>query len=184
MDEYSDSYRLFPLWAVLSLTIPVGLGAWGISAARYTDTLAGTPLFALFAYGLAIGYVNRAWVRVGANGVTAGFGPLPCGLQPDWVPRDEVAKVYLRYVQTARARYWAAGVERTDGRWLDLTDPLATSDVVKKRAEAIAIALQWTEPIAILRGQPPAYDRRAAAVWLLWGGLVTSAFVWGLLHSF
>jgi hypothetical protein len=183
MDEYTDSYRLFPLWAVFLLAIPVGLGAWGVSAARYTDTLAGTPLFALFAYGLAVGYANRQTVRVTAEGVGKAFGPLPCGVQPEWVPRDEVAKVYVRYAQTAKARYWVAGVEDTGGRWIDLTDPLAPAESVKESAQRIAAMLRWTEPIEVLRGMPAVYDRKALAPLLLWGGLIFGALVWGLLQS-
>ena len=187
MDEYTDSYRLFPLWAVYLLTIPVGLGAWGVSAARYTDTLAGTPLFVLFAYGLAVGYANRQTIRVTAEGVAKAFGPLPCGTQPEWVPRDEVAKVYVRYVyvsaKSGRAPYWAAGIEDTSGRWVDLTDPLAPTDAVKESAQRIAAMLRWTEPIEVLRGMPAVYDRKALAPLLLWGGLIFAAFAWGLLQS-
>lgn len=187
MDAYTDSYRLFPLWAVLSLTIPVGLGAWGISAARYADTLAGTPLFALFAYGLAIGYINRQTIRVTAEGVAKTFGPLPCGVQPEWVPREEIAKVYLRYVyvsaKSGRAPYWAAGIEDSGGRWVDLTDPLAPPESVKQSAQHIAAMLGWTEQIDVRRGMPAVYDRKALAPLLLWGGLVVAAFGWGLLQS-
>ena len=187
MDEYTDSYRLFPLWAVLSLTIPVGLGAWGISAARYADTLAGTPLFALFAYGLAVGYANRQTVRVTAEGVAKAFGPLPCGVQPEWVPREEITKVYVRYVyvsgKSGRAPYWAAGVEDAAGRWVDLTDPLAPAESVKESAQRIAAMLRWTEPIEVLRGMPAVYDRKALAPLMLWAGLVLAGLLWGLLQS-
>jgi len=187
MNEYRQSYRVFPLWAVLLLTIPVGLGVWGVSAARYSDAVAGTPLFALFAYGLAVGYANRMGVNVTASGVAKAFGPLPCGAQPEWVPREEIAKVYLRYVyvsgKSGRAPYWAAGVERTDGRWVDLSDPLAPVEAVRGMAVEMAQALEWTEPIAVLRGQPAAYDRKHVMPWLLWGGLVAGALVWGLMHT-
>jgi hypothetical protein len=179
MDEYTSSYRLFPLWAVLSLTIPVGLGAWGVSSARYADTLAGTPLFALFGYGLAVGYLNRFSVRVTNEGVWTSFGPLPCGVQPEWVPRDEIVRVYIRYV----GKHWAAGVESTGGHCLDLTDPLATGDGIRQSAEAIAMMLAWTEPVEILR-DPVAADRKYMGPLLLWGGLVVAAFAWGLLNSF
>ena len=187
MDEYTRSYRLFPLWAVFLLTIPVGLGAWSVSAARYSDALAGTPLFVLFAYGLAVGYANRQTIRVTAEGVGKAFGPLPCGVQPEWVPRDEIAKVYLRYVyvsgKSGRAPYWAAGIEETGGRWVDLTDPLAPTDAVKESAQQIAAMLRWTEPIAVLRGMPAVYDHKALAPLLLGGGLIFAAVAGGLLQS-
>jgi hypothetical protein len=179
MDEYSSSYRLYPLWAVLLLTIPVGLGAWGLSSARYADTLAGTPLFALFVYGLAVGYINRAWVTVTAEGVATGFGPLPCGVQPVWVAREEVEKIYVRLVESSETTpHWTAGVERTDGQRLDLTDPLAPGESVRESAQEIALALQWQEPIEIVRGKP---GSRLGVPLLLWGSLVAAAAVWALV---
>lgn len=180
MNEYRQSYRVFPLWAVLLLTIPVGLGVWGVSAARYSDSLAGTPLFALFAYGLAVGYVNRMGVSATVEGVAKGFGPLPCGVPPEWVPREEIARVYLRYAGEKR---WVAGVERTDGRWVDLSDPLATVEAVRGMAVEVAQALEWTEPVAIVRGAAPATDRRHLQPWLLWGGMAAAAVVWALIQS-
>jgi hypothetical protein len=178
MDEYTRSYRLFPLWAVFLLTIPVGLGAWGVSAARYSDTLAGTPLFVLFAYGLAVGYANRQTIRVTAEGVGKAFGPLPCGVPPEWVPRDEIVTA-----KSGRAPYWAAGIEDTGGRWVDLTDPLAPTDTVKESAQQIAAMLRWIEPIEVLRGMPAVHDRKAMAALLLWGGLIVAAFAWGILQT-
>ena len=77
MNETMHSYRVAPLWAVLLLTIPAGLAAWGVVAAGYSDSLAGTPVMALLAYGLAAGYVNHFRVRANAEGVTAEIGPLP-----------------------------------------------------------------------------------------------------------
>ncbi len=185
MTEYANSYRLFPLWAVLLLTIPAGLGSWGISASSYVDRMAGTPLFLLFGYGLAVGYLNRRWVRVNAEGVAAGFGPLPCGVHPDWVPRDEVRKVYVRYVnvspKSGRAPYWAAGVERADGCWLDLSDPLAPSGEIREAAQELAAALEWPEPIELVRSMPTVFDRRrVTGPLLLWSGLVMAALVWAV----
>jgi len=187
MDEYSSSHRLYPLWAVLSLTIPIGLGAWGVSAARGMNTLAGTPLFALFAYGLAVGYLNRVWVRVTADGISTGFGPLPCGVHPIWVARDDIAKVYLRLIPVAadseQTPHWAAGVERIDGQWFDLTDPLAAAEAVRESAQEIALTLQWTEPIQLLRAAPPNdYPKRSIPL-RMWGALVAAAIVWAALYS-
>ena len=179
MDEYSSSYRLYPLWAVLVLTIPVGLGAWGVTAASYADTLAGTPLFALFVYGLAVGYVNRGWVTVRAEGVTAGFGPLPCGVQPVWVAREEIANIYVRWVEAAKTPHWAAGIEHSDGQRIDLTDPLASAEAVRETAQEIALALGWTEPIQITKGAA----KTLAMPWLLWGGLLIAATAWAVLKS-
>jgi hypothetical protein len=179
MEDYTHSFRLFPLWAVLALTIPVGLGAWGVSSARYADSLAGTPLFALFGYGLAVGYLNRLSVRVNAEGVATEFGPLPCGVQPEWMPREEIARVYIRYV----GKHWAAGVESISGRCLDLTDPLASGEAIRQTAGMVAAHLGWPEPVEILR-EPVAADRKHAGPLLLWAGLVAAAFAWGLLNSF
>lgn len=185
MDEYRDSYRVTPLWAVLVLTIPVGLGAWAIAAAGYVDSLAGTPLFAMFAYGLAVGYLNRVGVRVTAAGVEKWFGPLGAGVAPHYVDREEIAKVYVRYVyktaKSGQAPYWAAGVERTDGVWVDLTNPLATTEAVRGAAVEIARALEWQEPIAVLRGNPAKWERKEMVTpYLLWGGAATAALVWGV----
>ncbi|MEO6760020.1 MAG: hypothetical protein ABIO24_11250 [Saprospiraceae bacterium] len=180
MEEYSSSYRLYPLWAVLLLTIPVGLGVWALAAARYSDTLAGTPLFALCAYGLAVAYINRAWVRVTGEGVGTGFGPLPCGVQPVWVPREEIEKIYVRLVEASETTpRWAAGVERTDGHCVDLTDPLAPGETVREAAQEIALVLQWQEPIEIVRGKPGA---RLAVPLLLWGALLIAATLWAALQ--
>ena len=62
-------------------------------------------------------------------------------------------------------------------------DALAPVEAVRGMAVEVAQALDWTEPIAVLRGQPAAYDRKLVMPWLLWGGLVTGALVWGLMHT-
>ena len=181
MDEYSSSYRLYPLWAVLVLTIPIGLGASGVSTARYADTLAATPLFALFVYGLAVGYINRAWVRVTPEGAGTGFGPLPCGVQPVWVDREEIAKIYVRLIESSEAPRWAAGIERTDGHWVDLTDPLAPAETVRESAQEIALALQWEEPIEIVREKPASAGSKLTLPLFLWGSLLIAATLWAAL---
>lgn len=185
MDEYTSSYRVWPLWAVLLMTIPAGLGIWGIAAAGYVDTLAGAPMFALLTYALAAGYLNRAHVRVSVEGVTAWQGPLPAGVQPQFVGREEIARVFIRYVhmspRSGQAPYWAAGVERRDGVWVDLTDPLAGTEVVRSAAAEIAQALEWEEPIAVIRQQAQVFDRwRIGSPLLLWAAAFGAALAWGL----
>jgi hypothetical protein len=184
MNESVHSFRVAPLWAVLVLTIPAGVAAWGVVAAGYAGSLAGTPVMALLAYGLAAGYVNHIRVRAGAEGVTAEVGPLPVGMHAVWVPREEIARIYVRRAVMAAKpqpmRYLAAGVERADGRWLDLTEPLAPAESVLANAREMAAALDWGEPVEVLEEDPPGPNENQAAPWRLWAGLLAGGFVWAV----
>lgn len=183
MNEYFRIHRLVPLWAALLITIPVSLGILGIAHEGFHETLAGGPLFLLFAYALAGGYLNRVSVRVNGQGVSSALGPVPLAPAQPPVALGDIVKVYVRHAsrptRSGSIPYLAAGVERADGRWLDLSEPMMADDLVRREAHAIAAALAWQRPVEELWGAPPTRDWISMrGVWY-WLGAVLAGMAWG-----
>ena len=188
MNEYFRNYRVVPLWSAILLTIPVGMGVMGIAHEGFKDLVAGGPIFFLFAYGLVAVYINRAFVRVNREGIQSGVGPVPLAPAFTPVPRGEITKVYVRHAwmptKSGSINYLAAGVQRTDGRWLDLSQPMIADDLVWREAAAIALALAWPLRIEELRGLPPKKDWAAARFVWYWGGAILAGIAWGCAVEF
>lgn len=184
MTVYERQARLVPRWFVGVLAGVLAVGTAGIWVAGEWDRLAGAPMMALFWYGWAIAAVNRTRVSVDRRQVEAAQGPLPVGAGRTAVPAGEVARVYVRHAwmptRTGAVPYLAAGVERRNGRWLDLVTSMEKGVDAWREARAIADALGTPDPVVELRGGPPVRDWQAMRVVFLWTGAFVGAMLWGL----
>lgn len=182
------TYRLAPLWACIVMTLPIGAGTCSILRDWGYDALAGGPLFAIFWYALLAGYLNRTRVQVSWEGVQAECGPIPVMPRPERVHFSEIRRVYVRQAfmptKSRAIPYLAAGVERTDGRWMDLSEPLISEERVWAEARDIARALSWSRPIEELSGRPKKMDWMAGRFLLYWVGAAMAAFTWGAYVEF
>ncbi|HEU0123851.1 MAG TPA: hypothetical protein VFQ91_25185 [Bryobacteraceae bacterium] len=185
MQEYSHNSRVLPVWVAVILTVPLALGTADVFGPGWSkDAAAGLPLFIVFWYLLGAIYCNRYWVRVTWEGITQGHGPVPFGPAPPLTPRSDVAKVYVRHAvlsgRFGSHPYLAAGVEKIDGSWMDLSPWPMEDEKVWAEAKAIADALAWPYPVAELWGRPPKMDWGAAKPVLYWSCAVVAGFCWGL----
>jgi len=184
VNEYKRRHRVAPLWLAILLTIPIGGGAYGVFCSSRVDRIAGGPMFCVFGYLLLALYVNTARVHVNWEGIRAGHGPLPLapGLKP--VSHTEVARVYVRHAWMVTKGggypYLAAGVEKRDGTWMDLSKVEISDAEVWAEAREIALALCRPDPVVeIFERNPPKLDWKAAMPIFLWGGAVVACFIWG-----
>lgn len=188
MDAYRREHRLAPQRPVRFIALFYAFAVWMIIREGPRELIAGAPLFAVLGYALAAGLFNSVRTRAGSTGIAVDFGPLPVAPAPAPLPRDEVAKVYVRHTvmptRTGGIPYLAAGVQRTDGRWYDLTEPLLDDAAVWRDAQALSIALQWPAPVEELWGAPPRRDWQAMrAVWY-WTAATIGSIAWGCLAPF
>lgn len=182
MGTYVIEYQAIPrlgMHIVAALIAVLMAGNWPRAAHEWA---ARGPLFALAAYGVAVGYANRSRMEVSTAGVTLSSGPLPVGPGARPVRREEIRRVYWRYAwQPTRHggyHFWTAGVEAADGRWLDLAEPGADPAAAYAAAGRIAAALQWPVPPVELQGLPPRHDERELGTALAWVGVLMFTLVW------
>lgn len=173
------------MWVAVILTVPLALGTANVFRAGWsTNATAGLPLLILFWYLLAAVYANRYWVHVTWEGITQGHGPVPIGPALPPTHRSDVARVYVRHAilsgRFGSHPYLAAGVEKTDGTWMDLSPLPMEDEKVWAEARAIAAALAWPYPVEELWGRPRKFDWGAAKPILYWGAALFGGFCWGL----
>ena len=183
MEIYSTEHRLTERWKAL-----VFIGLYTIAVAMLLregirDVVAGLPLFAVLGYGIAVSFRNRIRVVVNREGIQIENGPLPVQPATPTVERAQVARVYVRhaYMPTRFGGifYLAAGVERTDGTWLDLSATGLPDETVWQQAHSIARSLEWRAPIEELRGRPPKADPVGQRVVWYWTGAGLASILWG-----
>jgi hypothetical protein len=183
--EYYRIHRLMPLWFTILLAIPISLGVWGLAREGYDEMIAGGPVFLLLGYVLVAGFVNRMSIHVDSHGVRTGLGPLPLAPDAEPVSYEEIVKVYVRHAsrptKSGNIVYLAAGVERTDGRWVDLSQPMLKDAEVWQEAAAIAVALNWALPVEELWGGPPKPDWGLTRGAWYWVGAILAGIGWGCL---
>ncbi len=75
-------------------------------------------------------------------------------------------------------RRQAAGVRRTDGACLDLTEELIPDEAVRQQSKAIAAALQWRDPIVDLEGEVLSLEHSLLYAYLCWAGLLMLSLGW------
>jgi hypothetical protein len=184
MAVYERTHRLAPWWLVVILALILGVGTMGVARAGKWDAVAGLPVFAIFWYGWAVAAVNRARVRVDWEGVRTELGPLPVGAVTEGVKAWEVARVYVRHAwmptKSGSIEYLAAGVERADGRWMDLSAPLGKDEEAWNDAREIARALSWARGVEELWGKPRKMDWKAARPVWIWAGAFLAAIAWAV----
>ena len=182
MSTYRRNFRSCPL--SIALVLPP-LAAWFIWPALdggWASVWQLGPVMALFIYGTLVCFVNRVRIEVTARGVWMRKGPLPVGPQAPPVLREHIAEVYVRRVEQqikgSQVEYLAAGVLRTDGACLDLTEEHAPDDAVRQHALAIAAALHWNRPIVSIDEQVENLESSLAIAYLGWAGLLMVSLVW------
>lgn len=186
--EYLRIHRMAPVWTLIFMTAVIGLAAAAIARSGFWDTVAGVPVFGVLFYGLAIAWVNRVRVEVDWRGARITCGPLPAIPRPPEVGFQDVEKVYVRHAQmptkSGSIRYLAAGLQRKDGRWVDLSEPLIPDEEVWREAWRIARALSWPRGVVELHGLPPRMDWQAAnGVWY-WAAAFLAGLGWGVFVEF
>ena len=122
------------------------------------------------------------------GGVARGAGPLPVAPKPDLIRFDQVRRVYVRHaiirLKANSLPYLAAGIERIDGRWLDLSVPRLEDAVVRREAAEIAAAPSWPRPVEELTGAAPSPElSEMRAVWY-WGAALLASILWFCLFEF
>jgi hypothetical protein len=92
-----------------------------------------------------------------------------------------VAAVYVRRAamptRSGAVPYLAAGVQRMDGRWLDLTEPLIADERVWAEAREMAAVLGKSVTEGWERA--PKADWRQSRVAWYWIGAVLAGILWG-----
>ena len=178
---YERSYRLAARWKAVVMTAILAFATWQVAGEGRRQVVAGAPLFAVYVYGLAVLWRNRVRVQVDAEGARVEIGPVPSAPRTEPVPAAEVAAVYVRraamQTRSGVVPYLAAGVQRSDGRWLDLTEPLIADDHVWAEAREMAAVLgkSVTEGWA----RPPKADWSQSRVAWYWTGAVLAGILWG-----
>lgn len=177
-----------PVWALTFLTAFLMMATVSIVRSGFWDIVAGAPIFAVIHYALAVAWVNRVRVRVDWQGARITCGPLPAMPHAPIVGFQDVEKVYVRHAQmptkSGSIPYLAAGIQRKDGRWMDLSEPLIPEEQVWQEAWQIARALSWPRGVVELHGLPPRMDWQSAnGVWY-WAGAFLAGLGWGVFVEF
>ncbi len=178
---FERSYRLAARWKAAVMTAFLVFATWQVASEGRRQVVAGAPLFAVYVYGLALLWGNRVRVRVDAAGARVEIGPVPSAPRTEPVPAAEVAAVYVRRAamptRSGAVPYLAAGVQRNDGRWLDLTEPLIADERVWAEAREIAAVLGKSVTEGWARAPKP--DWRQSRVAWYWTGAVLAGIGWG-----
>jgi hypothetical protein len=184
MEIYSSEHRLTERWKALAVTGFYTVATIAVVHEGPREIIGGLPLFALLGYGLAAALRNRIRVVVQNGRIQVENGPLLVEPPTPTVERAEVAQVYVRHAympsRSGGGFYLAAGVERSDGTWLDLSAPGLPDEEVWRRARQIALSLEWPGAIAELRGRAPKADPRGTRVVWYWAGAGLGAMLWGV----
>ena len=182
MTEYFRSRRPVPLWLVLGMAIAIAPEIQRNLRPGGTRLIAMVSILGVAAYAVASGCLNRTWVRVNWQGVARGAGPLPVAPNPDLIRFDQVRRVYVRHaimrLKATSVPYLAAGIERIDGRWLDVSAPRLEDAVVRREAAEIALALACPRPVEELTGEAPSPEQSEMRAAWFWGGAVLASIVW------
>lgn len=183
MDAFVREHRLVPRGPAAVVAVFFAIGTVSLVREGAREMVAGLPMVALMAYGLAAALLNRVRTQVDSRGLAVVNGPVPVAPASPVMPRGEVAKVYVRHAvlpsKTGPIPYLAAGVQRADGRWYDVSDPILDDAGVWREARELAAALQWNGPVEELWGTPPTRDWKAMRPIWYWTGAVLGAMAWG-----
>ena len=184
MESYSTERRFTERWKVLAVT---GFYVVATIAAVHEgprEIIGGLPLFALTGYGLAAALRNRIRVVVDSGRIQVENGPLLVEPPTPTVERAQVARLYVRHAympsRTGGGAYLAAGVERSDGTWLDLSAPGLPDETVWEQARQIARSQEWPGAVEELHGRAPKADPRGTRVVWYWTGAGLAAMLWGV----
>jgi hypothetical protein len=182
MGPYHRTFRTCPLGFALCLP-PLALWfLWPALPAGWPGVWQLGPLMTLFAYATLVCFCNRVEITVKPRGVWMRQGPFPFTPQPPPILREHIARVYVRRVvervKGTQIEYLAAGVQRTDGACLDLTEERLPDAAVREHAAAIAGALAWPHPVAELAGDTDNLASSVLIAYLGWAGLLLLSLVW------
>jgi hypothetical protein len=183
MESYSTEHRLTERWKALAMAGFYTVATVAVVHEGPREIIGGLPLFALLGYGLAAALRNRIRVVVDSGRIQVENGPLLIEPPTPTVERAQVARVYVRHAympsRTGGWAYLAAGVERSDGTWLDLSAPGLPDEDVWRRANQIARSLEWPGPVEELHDRAPKADPRGTRVVWYWTAAGLGAMLWG-----
>jgi len=166
---------LFAIGIVMGLAILTGEKRSGVWTASI-------PVIVLACYGAALLWRNEHEISVTREGLRLRTGPLPAFERERWIPKETVARVYVRsFTLTGKhgGRFRTAGVELRNGDSLDIAISCPPDPAMEDEAKKIAEALAWREGIVRLDERGRA-GLRWAAVWpvLRAFGLVALCAAW------
>jgi len=182
MTSYRRRFRSCPLSIALVLPPLYVWFVWPALDGGWASVWQLGPVMALFTYGVLVCFCNRVRIDVNLRGAWIRKGPFPVAPQTPPVLREHIARVYVRraiyQVKGVTKVYMAAGVQRTDGACLDLTEELIPDEAVREHAAAIAAALDWKHPIAELEGEVLNLESSVLMAYLGWAGVLLFSLVW------
>lgn len=117
---------------------------------------AAVPGIVLGGYLVCVMWRNQVTVSAGPIGVRKENGPLPGPERLRVIPREEIARVYIRsFTVTGKygGRFRTVGVETKDGDNLDLMASCPPHPGMAEEARKLAAALGWTEGVTELAEQ-------------------------------
>ena len=172
LDNFGWRQGLFLVLVMLAATMSV-------VSMRHDFPRAWAPLLGLGWYWALVVCVNRSWLEIEGGVVRFRRGPLPTGVWDKRFSREEIRRLYVRsYLDPGRwgGYYKAIGIETVSGIAIELEREELPAKTIGQRAEEVARALGWAEPVAELDGALPGRDvvqwweRAPFFVWLLVGG--------------
>ena len=114
------------------------------------------------------------------------MGPLSGGGKPSLATATEVVRWYVRLVivpaRYGATKFHAAGVELTDGRWIDVLAPYETKEEAWSAVSKASLVFGGGSPLPVVMvgGLPRKRDWRGALVVFAWGGAVIVALLLGM----
>lgn len=146
----------------------------------------GLPIFLVLGYLMLCRLFNRSYAVVSAGRVETGVGPLPGGGRPDVGTAVEVVRWYVRVVTVqgrfGTTKFYAAGVELADGRWIDVLAPYETKEEAWRAASEACRVFGGGSPLPVaeIGGLPRKRNWRGTLIVIAWGVAVIVALLLGM----
>jgi hypothetical protein len=154
--------------------------------ADWRGLIAGLPFYSMIGYGLASLLLNTTSVRTTPAGVDIVNRRLPGTHSRRFIRADDVVHCYHRFIavpsKSGSTSYYAAGVETSDGPWIDAMAPVDTDKDAERAAREIAAVLSIGQksPIPVTSGGIPPRNWNALRVVIAWSAAFVAAMLLGV----